>query len=747
MRRNELLLMLTTITGITVVFFYQSVFFGKIPFPGDGLMSDFQPWRSASYLGYAAGGVPNKAQYPDTYRQIYPWKTLAVNELKQGKLPLWNPYNFSGAPLLANFQSAALYPLGLVYLLIKQTTAWTILVLLQPLLAAVFTYMYARKIRINPYGAMLAAVSYGFSGFMAVWLEYNTVGHVILWLPLILLAIEHLKDKPRARWLGILAVTNAAAILAGHPQVYAYTLAFSVVYTFFRTQKKVWGYIIGFSALGIGIAGLQIIPGIELIANAARNPHDVTNLFTKILIQPWQLLALPFPNLFGNPATRTYWPSDTFVGKVTTIGLVPLFFSFSAFRRKDVVTKWFMGATGITLLLITANPITQILYRIPIPLFTSSSPTLMTFLFTFSLAIVCGLGLDYWMTDLHSVRKLLRRTIEMALLFGILVLATKLPITPELSAHAPIALRALLYGGIVAGVTLVLFWIAIIRPKWRNQAIILLLILHVADLFVFFNRFNPFVPKAFVFPQHTILSYLADKSPDRYWGYGTAGIAANFATQYRMFSPEGYDPLYPKWYGQFLYSYRTGSLMTTFNNATRSDAAITSGFGDGGLSDLKKQHILNALSVRYILDRTENGSTEQTFPPNIYKQVYAFEDWRVYENTSALPRAYISPPSANGVASIVTYEPERVIIKTKSSIPADLILTDTYYPGWHATVDDTETTINRYDFALRKVSVPKGTHTVIMTYKPRSVAVGGVLSIISMLGIVAGLAIIKQKRS
>lgn len=740
--KKELFWIIGILFAVTAFFFYQTLLFGKIPFPGDGLMSDFQPWRSTSYIGYAAGGIPNKAQYPDTYRQLYPWKTLAVNQLRQGKLPLWNPYNFSGAPLLANFQSAVLYPLGVIYLFLNQIAAWTVLIILQPLLAGIFTYFYARKIGAKPYGAILSALSYGFSGFMAVWLEYNTVGHVILWLPLLLLAIESLRQNPRPVWFAVLALGNTAALLAGHPQVYGYVAAFSIIYALSRLPRALWIPTGIFVMLGIGIAGLQLIPGIELISLAARSPHEFTNLFTKILIQPWQLIAIALPNIFGNPATRTYWPTDTFVGKVTTIGLIPLFFLPSALRSKIPVTVWHICSAVIVIILVTANPVTYVLYQIPIPLVSASSPSLMTFILSFSLAVLCGLGLDYWMTDKHSLKKLGLRSVEVGIIFLVIVLAAKLPIFSDFHIHSGIVLRAVFYGALIAGATLGLFWIAIAFPKLRKHAIILLLLLHMADLWVFFGRFNPFVPTALVFPDHEVLTFLTDHGPDRYWGYGTAGIAANFATEYRMFSPEGYDPLYPKWYGQFLYSYRNGSLMKTFDNSTRSDAAITSNFGDGGLSDPNKQNILNALSVRYILDRTENGGTAQTFPPTIFKLIYSFEDWRIYENLNAAPRASIK----NGSATILSYDADRVVIKTETKTPGDLVLTDTYYPGWKATVDGNSAQVKRYNFALRKVAVPSGTHTVIMTYAPLSVAAGKMLSSISIIGTIIGLIVIKHKK-
>lgn len=779
MKRKEWIVLSVILAAITSLFFYQTLFFGKVPFPGDILVSDFQPWRSTPYLGYNAGGIPNKAQYPDTIRQIYPWKTLTVESLKHKQLPLWNPYNFSGSPLLANFQSAALYPLAFLYLLLSQIDAWTILIVIQPLLAVLFTYMYSRKIGMNPLASWLAAISFGYSGFMAVWLEYNTIGHVILWLPLILTSIEFLKTKPMPFWLGILAIAHTSALLAGHPQVYAYMCAFSIIYAIFRIKSDMWRYIFGFTILGIGIGSIQIIPGIELILNAARSPHDSGQVFAKILIQPWQIFSLPFPNIFGNPATRTYWPTDTFIGKVTTIGLVPLFFSLSSFRRKDYITTWYIFASGIILLLITSNPITYFLYRIPIPLFTSSSPTLMSFLFAFTLSITCGLGLDYWINDSHSIKKLIQRSAQVILFLGLMLIATRLPITPELSLHAPIAIRALLYGGLVCGAVLSLFWIAIQFPKYRTHAIILLLVLHVLDLFVFFNRFNPFVPKDLVFPQHVTIDKLKNTNTDRYWGYGTANIAANFASQYHIFSPEGYDPLYPKWYGEFLYAYRNGSLMELFDDTTRSDAAISSQFGDGGLSDTKKQKILSALSVRYILDRVENGSSEQTYPLSRINKIDAYDDWAIYENTQSSPRAYIatdiivyktsldfadkffSPKTSStsafipadqktitsygGISHIQTYEPEHIRIQTDSTASGLLVLTDTYYPGWTAKIDGTPTQIIRTNWAMRGIIIPKGIHTILLTYAPKSVLYGILLSITSLGATIIWLLLLQRK--
>src|SRR3989344_2659077 len=115
MVKKEIFLSIITSVLVAAVFFYKFVLFGQLPFPGDLLIAEYKPWRSYSFLGYNPGSYPNKAQYPDVLRQLYPWKTETIEQIKSGRLPLWNPHNFSGSPLLANFQASALYPLSLLY--------------------------------------------------------------------------------------------------------------------------------------------------------------------------------------------------------------------------------------------------------------------------------------------------------------------------------------------------------------------------------------------------------------------------------------------------------------------------------------------------------------------------------------------------------------------------------------------------------------------------------------------------------
>jgi uncharacterized membrane protein YfhO len=167
-----------------------------------------------------------------------------------------------------------------------------------------------------------------------------------------------------------------------------------------------------------------------------------------------------------------------------------------------------------------------------------------------------------------------------------------------------------------------------------------------------------------------------------------------------------------------------------------------------------------------------------------FRQVHS-GDVKIYENRSVLPRAFIvhqaevvssddeaiavlknpafdpaqtlvaqaktfevpgGQPSANDRANIIKYEPERVEIAATLDSPGWLVLTDTYYPGWQATIDGQPAEILPVNIMFRAVAVPEGEHTVVFEFKPRSLQVGLWISGLALLVLVVGLAITIKKR-
>lgn len=775
MKIENFLLTLLLFLFIILGFFYKTALNKYVPFPGDLLVAEYNPWKSYSFLRYNPGSYPNKAQYFDVLRQIYPWKTFATDSFKNGNFPLWNPYNFSGAPLLANFQSAVFYPFNFLYFLLPQIWVWSSLVMLQPFLALVFTFFYCRKIGISRIGSTFAAISFAFSSFMTVWLEYNTIGHVILWLPLILLSLEKLFEKKSAIWSLILVISICSSLFAGHIQIFVYLLVFALLYSFAR--KKISLLLISLFVLSLGIGVVQLIPGIELIMHSARSAHAYDLIVNKILIQPWQLVMLFVPDFFGNPATRNYWIQDTYIGDVIYVGLIPLLFSiFAVFSAKSFFVKFFSITAFALFILITLNPLTQLIYKINIPFISSSASNLLVFIICFSLSILCGFGVDVFIKNKYSLKKYLKTLIPLILIFLLLwILVLVLPKLHWFSweDNLSIASRNLLYSTIVLAVGLFLFLIAVINNKTKHFIIVCLLLVSIFDLWRFFQKFNPFSPPEFTMPNVSVFEFIKKNNGiNRFWGYGSAAIEANFATQYSIFSTDGYDPLYPKRYGEFIQSSRDGKIQTQFTTQTRSDAFVVPGFGETDLvMNRSRLRVLDLLGVKYILDRKENASTQKTFPLDRFSLVYEQDGWKVFENKNAAPRVFLvsdyevaksreefeniffaedfdplrtvvleedlqgqSFNDSNHRSSVemVSYTPNKVEFKTSAKGDRLLFLSDTYYPGWKAYVDKKETKIYRANYAFRAISVPSGAHQVQFIYDPVSFKIGYSISLVSL---------------
>ncbi len=82
---------------------------------------------------------------------------------------------------------------------------------------------------------------------------------------------------------------------------------------------------------------------------------------------------------------------------------------------------------------------------------------------------------------------------------------------------------------------------------------------------------------------------------------------------------------------------------------------------------------------------------------------------------------------------IATYKSERVEIKTTTDQPGYLVLTDSWYPGWRAFVDDQPAPIDRADVLFRAVALEPGTHTIVFEYRPDSFLIGALISATSLI--------------
>ena len=264
-------------------------------------------------------------------------------------------------------------------------------------------------------------------------------------------------------------------------------------------------------------------------------------------------------------------------------------------------------------------------------------------------------------------------------------------------------------------------------------------------------KWMPFDQPSYVYPSIGVLSYLQEHAAE----YRVFGNIYNEALiPFRLQGIEGYDPLYIQRYGEFVEAVNAGIVRPP----QRSVVSVNKH------GEFVKKY-LDLLGTRYFVHSKGDGKNIWAFPVWDYPDsfgtpIWSDEKYEIYQNEKAFPRAFVvydyvfsnsdqeiidtmfsedidlrstivleNNPSIDNEAmracqitgdspsvSIDNYTPNRVSIEINSDCPGLLFLSDNYYPGWNAFVDNNSVPIYRADYTFRAVAIPKGPHTVVFTY-------------------------------
>ena len=500
----------------TVIFFYPFLLQGKIPIPADTILGLYHPWRDNVWEGKTAGIPFKNYLITDPVRQQYVWRNLAVSQLLKGSLPLWNPYSFSGTPLLANFQTAAFYPLNLLYLFLPFNYSWGLQVMFQPLLAGIFMYLYLRNLKISEPGSLIGSFVYSYSGFSIAWLEWNTIIHTALWLPLILLIIEKISefiDRKDSRfdlnlWCGAYILALTFAFFAGHLQIFFYLFFLQLVYLavkIFHSHKKkeIITRLIICNLLILVLTFIQWFPTIQLITYSARS-IDQGSFEKAGWFIPWQNLAqFIAPDFFGNPATNNYfgiWNYGEFVGYLGIFPLYLLILSF--FYRNGWRQRFYQLVFFLSLLFSLPTGVSKLPYILKIPFISSSQPTRFIYLIVFSACILLSQGFDFCFKEKNFKKKLLPLSFMILILvmLWITVLFPGLFSLTSIISQLQVSRHNLILPTFLIMITSVFIYLTGVKKfKFPRILYLSMIILTVFDLFRFGWKFTPFVVSDWIF--------------------------------------------------------------------------------------------------------------------------------------------------------------------------------------------------------------------------------------------------------
>lgn len=607
---------------IWVGFSYPFFFQGKIPAPLDFLVNFYIPWDN-----YNDFPVKNPA-ISDVVSQIIPWKIFNANEMRAGRIPIWNPLNLAGTPQLGNWQSGVLYPTNWLFLLLPIKTAWSLHILFQPLLAGWFTILYLRSLKVSKVASLFGALAFSYGGFMTTWLEWGTLGHAMLYLPLALFAVDKVESSKykvkSSRYLFLLYAALALSWLAGHPQLSLYiTIMVSIYYAFrfWNNYKNKFKLLIVISLncyiVPLLIAAPQVLPGVQTYLGSVRDMVDGRSWAKAFLIKPYGLFTFLAPDFFGNPVTRNNWSDFSYVEMSGYIGIVGLVLVSVSLKKSDLTRKFAVVMIAICLLLAVDNPISRWIINLKLPMISSSSPARLMGIISFWLAILAAKGMD----DLKLLIKnnQLRKILLPVGIIGMLLIGMWLWTFVSQNPNISVARRNLIWPSFIF--LAFLFFITITRRQFLLLAICLSL-LAMSDLFRFHHKFVPYSNSEYWYPEIPVLTTLK-KLGGRSFGL----LDANLNLSESLASLDGYDPLIQQQYVEL--TYPKDKLMERNR--------ITGPFLDKGMS--RTIDLLNKLGVKWIAQPVIHGANSWELRlweyPNQFIKIWSDEKYEIFENTKA----------------------------------------------------------------------------------------------------------------
>ena len=786
--------------GIISSVYYKLFLFGKIPFPGDLLVVSYSPW-----FDYYKFPVQNPL-ISDVFSLLFIWKQLAIEQLKNMQWPLWNPYSFTGTPLLANYQSAVLYPLNFL-LLLPNYFGWGLFIFSQTLIATLGMYLLLSSWLISRLARLTGSLIFALGGLMTTWVEFGTAGHGIAYLPISLLLVERYASKRKTRYLLILILTLTLTILAGNPQVSVYSFAIVSFFAIVRLSLSAFPILL-VMILAAALSAPQLLPSIELVQKSIRATESYTGQSNFGLLPIKDFLKFFVADFFGNPVTRNYFgflnyfETSGFVGSLT----LPLILFAIIFLKKTRIIYFFFLLLISSMILSFNNPLSFYIYSFQIPFLTQSYASRMLFVITFAISILSAFALNQIKLKSEKQNDFLKCVIwSWAIFIGILLGAWQIHkiikdilLLPYTSVYANIylndseyqlsnfvvAIRNSLIPVFLISIFLLVYIIVIkinFSPIKKYKLSIICTVLFVIltlDLSRYFLKFNPFVSTEFIFPQTPTLKFL-QKQPD-YFRVGREHaevLPPNTWAAYKLQAIEGYDVLHFEEFSKLVNHINGGNLLS---DGTSRYAELTT----------YKSPFIDAANVKYFIAilRDNNGYIPGdlvNFKFNEAKYDVAFKDHAsvILENPNALERVYfatsflLAPKSrieniinkdstfdprtkiaissdldiktvtGIGSAEIISYTPSQVKIRTKTDGDEILVLADQFDEGWQAKIDGKETLISSANLIFRAVKIPAGNHEVIFTYYPKSFDIGLKVSLISILLIILGsLVSVKNKR-
>lgn len=724
---------------------------------------------------------PRNTSLSDLVEVAEPTRKFGYEELHAGRIPMWTPYNFAGAP----FTRSNFSPFSLMASLVASPVilAWT--QMLAAMVAGFGAYLFCRRVlRLSFWQGAIAAWCYPLTGFFILWLGFPTSPPVV-WLPWILLAVDKTTRRTSAFAPIGLALATCLVLISGQIDVAAQVMLASGLYAlwilveehregFFQApMRKATAAVVAGWILGFLLAAPYLLPVLDYARSGARLGRRGSGDEER---PPAGIKALPqivLPYMYGTRETGSLRlvegnelesSAATYAGVVATLLVAPLAWCSRRHRRTCVFfivlalvsVSWCLNVPGLVDLL-------------RLPGLNMMSHNRFVFAASFAIVAMAAIGLEvlrerqttwrgwFWIPCLLLVGLcgwcLFRCTVpaepvatqlQEAVAHGYQVkwIHTVADV-PRLKAwfREYYAVAAIFCGAGAVG------WL-LLRRTSASQAWFFPIVAAVllADLLWFGIGRNPQCDPALYFPAIPALEEIRGSVPGRIIGQDC--LPAWLASMRGLRDIRGYDGVDPA---------RLVELAPLFTAADSKAYSyglmrrLTPKFELRAKGELLFSPVLDMLNVRYLIGR---GRAPAGSAP-----AFESEDYWVLINSNALPRAYVPehvetvtnarerltklgatdfdarkvayvempanvPQTCRGAAEIANETPTHVRVALRMDTAGLVVLADLWDHGWRAYLNGAELPVLRTNHALRGVIVPAGTGMLEFRYEPASLRQG-----------------------
>jgi hypothetical protein len=758
--------------------------------------------------------LADRASFPpgDFSHQFWAFSTFEARELSAGRLPLWNPFTYAGAPFWADIQSAVFYPPSLLTLLLSGPWGFSLFALeleaiLHFWLAAIFSYLFVRRLTHHRGGALFAAITFTFGGYLTGYpsqqlavLETNT------WLPLLLYfadraLIDRAAGTPQLR--PNLPNTLAAglvwgiALLAGHPQSAMFVFYAFTLYVMFlvlggerysgnqslpqrpapSVKRTAFTIPLFTIVIGLGLSAIAWLPGLEYMRLSVR----AAGLYDK--------MSGGFP-LYD--AIQVLLPGSLSFYSPLYVGVLPLLLAVwaaLALRRPQTIF-WGALAAGAFLLSFGGETFLYTPFYLLAPGFSIfRDQERAAFIVSFALAVLAGYGFKYQTSPAyHPGQTNLNSAVRWLLLgaVGLVVLFFYALNHAGWQDDSPFNL--LLSRSIWLTILLILTWGATkirdrrseaerlgtntggtqqrttpnssttgnLRTTRYSLAAACFLLITMLDLFTANWKTNvfPSLPEAQTALPGVVRTIQQDAVPDEIFRvYNEYRIYENYGVPYEMEDAWGasplrlarYDDLYRSLRMERIWELLNVKYVITWRQELYAPSEII--YQEPAGDEVTYVHRLEQVAPRaWLVYQAQQVDEDATLAE---LDAFGFDPAQMALIPPGTSISLDIPPSnQKGQVEILYRTPGSLLLNVSTLTDGLLVISEIYYPGWRAVIDDQASPLLRVDHTLRGILVRAGQHRVHVSYQPAAFLWGALISGITLGGWMAlGLwAWLRQRR-